>query len=211
MFPRDEVHLSINYFLIVLADPDCAGGGLGHARAVSRRGLLYSHCFNDLMVCDRLGILLFYSLVCGTTTLRSTSRYTEFCCCCVCCYSAVAAAVHHRTPATEVSFTQQYVPSIFYFTTKRTNYSLVHFFFTVSFAAQLPCDSRVCIQSAAAAAVCVAVLLWLLLFITVHPPPEVLFTQQYVPSIFFCYEQTYQLQFSTPLGSTVTFVRPRLT
>ena len=40
-----EVHLSIRYFLTVLADPYSvysAGGRLGRARAASRRGLLLS-------------------------------------------------------------------------------------------------------------------------------------------------------------------------
>ena len=41
-FPRDEVRLPVRYFLVVLCDPYCAGGGLGRACAVPWPGVLYS-------------------------------------------------------------------------------------------------------------------------------------------------------------------------
>lgn len=50
VFPRDEVCLSVRYFLVMLADPDCAGGGPGRARAVPRQGLLSSFFFSRIYV-----------------------------------------------------------------------------------------------------------------------------------------------------------------
>lgn len=48
VFPREEVHLSARYSLIVLVDPDCAGGCLGRALAVPWLGVLYSFVLDIL-------------------------------------------------------------------------------------------------------------------------------------------------------------------
>ena len=42
----------------MLACPDCAGGGLGRARAVSWQGFLFSHVLKDLLAFDPISYMV---------------------------------------------------------------------------------------------------------------------------------------------------------
>ena len=112
--------------LTLLASPDSTGGGLGRARVVSRRGVLFSFFLRNhrsdlkcLFVRIVLRVWLFRSLC----TIH-TCMYAECCCCSVCCYCLLLLFVIVHLP-TAVFFihTAVFTVNLFFSTNENT---LIH-------------------------------------------------------------------------------------